>query len=426
MINKKNILVFPCGSEIALEIHRSLKHSTHFNLIGGSSVDDHGKFIFENYIECIPFITDEGFIPAIKKIVEDKKIDAIYPAMDAVIALLKKHEKDLGCRIISADLKTVETCLSKSQTYKQLNDVIKVPEVFEVSKVDRFPVFGKPDIGYGSRGVRKIDTSEALKEFVSSNADSILCEYLPGEEFTVDCFTDRNGKLLYSMPRLRRRVMNGISVNTTPYEGNSTEFSNIVEAINQKIKFQGAWFVQLKRDYEGKLTLLEIAARLGGSSSLSRGKGVNLAQLTLFDAFGYDVSLIENKYNIELDRALDTIFKIDINYREVFCDFDDCLLIDEKYINTELITFLYQCINEDRKLTLLTKHANDINETLHKFRLAGVFDRVIHITGEDKKTTYIDNKDAIFIDDSFAERAAVRNELDIPVFSVDMVKCLLK
>ncbi len=35
----KNILVFPCGSEIALEVHRSLQYSTHFHLIGANSID---------------------------------------------------------------------------------------------------------------------------------------------------------------------------------------------------------------------------------------------------------------------------------------------------------------------------------------------------------------------------------------------------
>lgn len=426
MANKKNILVFPCGSEIALEIYRSLKYSTHFNLIGGSSVNDHGKFIFDDYIGDIPFITDEKFIPAMRKIVKDRKIDAIYPAMDAVIVALKKHEKELGCKVVSADLAVVEACLSKSETYRQLNGIIRVPEIFKPSEVEQLPVFGKPDVGYGSRGTKKIDTAEALEEFIANNPRSLLCEYLPGEEYTVDCFTNRDRELLYFMPRVRQRVMNGISVNTIPYCDNISEFSEIVEAINQRIKFRGAWFVQLKRSSEGKLTLLEIAARLGGSSSLSRGKGVNFAQLTLFDALGHDVSVIENDYNIELDRALDTVFRIDIDYEEVFCDFDDCLLIDKKYINTELIAFLYQCINEDKKITLLTKHANDIEETLYKFRLTNVFDRTIHINSEDEKARYVDNTNAIFIDDSFAERAAVRSKLGVPVFSVDMVRCLLK
>jgi hypothetical protein len=105
---KKNILVFPCGSEIALEINRSLKYNTYFNLIGGNSVDDHGRFIFNNYIDGIPFITDSCFIPVIKEIVSKYSIDVIYPAMDLVIAVLKKHEIEIGCKILNTCLDVVE------------------------------------------------------------------------------------------------------------------------------------------------------------------------------------------------------------------------------------------------------------------------------------------------------------------------------
>lgn len=423
---KKNILVFPCGSEIALEIHRSLKYSTHYNLVGANSVDDHGKFIFENYVDGIPFMTDEGFIPAIKKVVKDYNIDAIYPAMDAVITMLKRHEDEIGCKVVGSELETVETCLSKGKTYKVLDGVIKTPKVFTRDEVVQFPVFGKPDVGYGSRGVKKIDTAEALEEFALNDPTALLCEYLPGDEYTVDCFTDKNGTLLHYMPRVRQRVMNGISVNTIPFKETNDEFSRVVNAVNEKITFRGAWFVQVKRDVNGELTLLEIAARLGGSSSLSRAKGVNLAQLTLFDAFDTPVSVFENNFSVELDRALDTVFELGIDYDEVFCDFDDCLLIEERFVNTELIAFLYQSINRGKKLTLLTRHAKDIDETLRNFRLEGLFDRVLHITDGNKKSQYIDNKSSIFIDDSFAERADVSRLTGVPVFGVDMIKGLLR
>ena len=88
----KRILVFPCGSEIALEIHRSLKYSTHFELIGASSIDDHGKFVFEEYIGDLPFVTSPSFILSITKIVKEKNIDAIFPAMDLVLDVLKKND----------------------------------------------------------------------------------------------------------------------------------------------------------------------------------------------------------------------------------------------------------------------------------------------------------------------------------------------
>jgi hypothetical protein len=129
---------------------------------------------------------------------------------------------------------------------------------------------------------------------------------------------------------------------------------------------------------------------------------------------------------VELDRALDNVYKIDIQYNEVFCDFDDCLTLNEKNVNAELVSFLYQCFNENRRLTLLTRHKNGIENSLKKIRLNEIFDRIIQINHEDKKSAYIDNKNSIFIDDSFSERLDVSKSIKIPVFSVDMINCLFK
>lgn len=148
--------------------------------------------------------------------------------------------------------------------------------------------------------------------------------------------------------------------------------------------------------------------------------------MTLFDAFGYDISVVRNKYYVEMDRALDNVYKMNIQYSEVFVDFDDCLLIDQKHVNTDLVAFLYQCVNEHIKLTLLTHHDKDIHESLKAIRLDELFDRIIHIDRSHPKSDYIDNENSIFIDDSFDERKAVARNNKIPVFSVDMVNMLRK
>lgn len=420
----RNILVFPCGSEIGLEVFRSVRYSSHFNLIGGSSVDDHGKFVFSNYIGDIPFVDSPFFIKKIKEIVRDKKIDAIYPTMDSVIAVLKKHEKEIGCHIVSSDVETVEICLSKSKTYKALGGVVKTPKVFEQHKIDVFPVFAKPDIGYGSRGVRLISSKRELEEYNKENSNVLYCEYLPGDEYTVDCFTDKNGKLMYYSPRERRRIQKGISVNTMEVSDNDGEFKKIVKKINDRIKFRGAWFVQLKRDENEVLTILEIAARFGGSSSLSRAKGVNFSLLSLYDAFGCETKIIPNNYVVELDRALNNKYKIDLFFDEVFVDFDDCIIIKEE-INTNLISFIFQCISRNIKITLLTRHKNNIETSLKKYRILNIFDRIIHIRDTTPKSHYIDNENSILIDDSFAERQDVWKNKKIAVFSPDMVECLI-
>jgi len=417
-------LVFPCGSEIGLNIYSSVRYSTYFHLVGGSSIDDHGMFIYKDYIGNIPFITDDNFIPSFKKIIKENKIDAVYPAMDAVITFLKEHEQELGCYVIAPPLETTEICLSKRKTYETFQEVVLTPKVFERDRINDYPVFVKPNIGYGAIGTKIIFSETSLADFLAEKEDMLILEYLPGEEYTVDCFSDKDGNLLYSAARGRNRVKNGVSINTS-FVADQKEFEEIAQKINEKIEFRGAWFYQVKRNKEGHLCLLEVAARLGGSSLLSRAIGVNLALLTLFDAFDYKVSIQQNKgYSVILDRVLSNNYIYsNLSYSKVYVDYDDCLLLDKTTVNADLVKFLFKSVNEGKKIILLTKHVGELEPELRKYRLSGLFDDIIQIQKEDKKSRYID-KDAIFFDDSFAERVEVQREVGISVFSPEMVDVL--
>ena len=427
MIQKKNILVFPCGSEIALDIYSSVKYSTHFNLIGANSVDDHGKFVYEDYIDGIPYVNDPEFIPSLQKIVKERNIDAIYPAMDTVITICKKHESELGCKVIASPAETTEICLSKKLTYQKLQGVIAIPKIYNPSDIDskEFPVFAKPIVGYSAKGTKKLHSQEEVSNYLIGKDNMLIVEYLPGEEFTVDCFTDKDGNLLFSGARKRNRINNGISVNTYFAEDQS-EFKILAEKINKKIEFRGAWFYQVKCNKDGKLVLLEIASRLGGSSLLSRSIGVNFALLSLFDAFDYKVNVFHNNYKVVLDRALENKYKTDLEFDSVYCDYDDCLILNKNKVNTELVKFMYKCINESKQIYLLSKHeGTDLKEELQMFRLTQIFDEIIHIRKEDDKADYIKTVRPIFIDDSNSERLNIKTKLGIPVFSPDMIDVLL-
>ena len=197
---KKNVLVFPCGSEIGLDIYSSVRFSPHFHLIGASSVDDHGKFVYEDYIPNIPFVNEDAFIPTLARIVNERNIDAIYPTMDLVITILKEHEKELGCCVVSSSLETTRICLSKEKTYQILKGIVTIPQIFNHNSIPKaaFPVFAKPKIGYGAKGTKKLDNQEEVDAFVKGKGNELMVlEYLPGEEYTVDCFTDSHGNLLY-------------------------------------------------------------------------------------------------------------------------------------------------------------------------------------------------------------------------------------
>lgn len=425
MDKKFKILVFPCGSEIGLEIHRSLKYSSHIELYGGSSVKDHGAFVFDNYIADLPFFNDSKFVSKLNQTIEKYQIDAIYPAMDGVMAELGKNADDIKCKIIGSSPKTSSICLSKKKTYMHLKGVVNLADLYSsLEEVTQFPVFMKPDVGYGSRGAEIVNNRIEGEQHLKAFPTSIILENLPGDEFTIDCFTNKKGELLFSGGRQRNRIMNGISVNTSPVNDNE-QFQAIAKKINQAIEFQGAWFFQLKKDALGRLKLLEVASRMGGSSSLYRNLGVNFSLLSVFDAFNLPVEVLLNNHAIEMDRALNNKFKLDISYDTAYIDFDDCLLLGET-INTQLISFLFQALNEKVRLVLITRHALKIDESLKKYRLREIFDEVIHITNREPKFKYMKAEDAIFIDDSFAERKAVKDKLNIPVFAPDTIESLLK
>lgn len=422
----KNVLVYPCGTEIGLEVYRSLCYSTHYKLFGGIDSYDHGRFVYHNLIQNLPFINDdstEADICNFESAISDFGIDLIYPAMDGVIAVFAKYRDLFRETLILPDTQTAEMCRSKRETYRRLKEVVSTPRAFNsIEEIESFPVFVKPDQGQGSVGAKKINTAEDLKNV--NFQKNVVLEYLPGKEYTIDCFTNADGKLIYAKGRGRKRIKNGISVNAV-FEDNNL-FLSMAESINNVLGQKGGWFFQVKEAQDGTLKLLEVACRIAGTSAISRNIGANLPLMTVDVFNGVPINdVVLNDFDIELDRALGNVFKTDLSYSTVYLDYDDTV-VQNGWINTITIKVLYQCVNNGIRIVLLTKHDGDLKAELEHYRIAGLFDEIIHISREDHKYKYIRDKDGIFIDDSYGERKAIRSAVGIPIFDTHMIECLLE
>ncbi len=206
----KNVLVFPCGTEIGLEINNSLRFVKFINLFGASSEDDNGRMVYQNYIPNMPYITDERFIEKLNNIIQEYKIDYIYPAHDSVVLELAKYANKLDAEVVSSSYETCCICRSKSKTYKVFDEDNITPRMFEnIDDVSEYPVFIKPDVGQGSNGASIINNKEELSvKIAERNEKMLVLEYLPGKEYTVDCFSDKNGKLVFCAMRERIKTRN--------------------------------------------------------------------------------------------------------------------------------------------------------------------------------------------------------------------------
>jgi hypothetical protein len=138
-----------------------------------------------------------------------------------------------------------------------------------------------------------------------------------------------------------------------------------------------------------------------------------------------EVAVFENHYEITMDRALENIYLHDIKYKHVYLDLDDLVIFENK-VNPAVMAFVYQCINKGVKIHLLTKHKDILETTLKKHRLANVFDEIIWVQDAGHKHVYVKEDDAIFIDDSFAERKEIFDNCKIPVFDSHMIESLME
>ena len=417
------VLVFPGGTEIGLELRRALADLKEVTLAGaGSEQDRHGPFAYRCW-RTVPSVGADGWIDALNSVIDELRIDVLFPGHDDVLLALAEHAGELRAGVVTSPLETCRITRSKRATYELLGDAVPVPHVFaDAAAVTDFPVFAKPDRSQGSRGAVAVSDARALAAAVAAGSDLIM-ELLPGREQTVDCFSDRERGVLFARARERERTRAGISMATRTEPADELVVQH-AGAIAERLELHGAWFFQLREDSRGEPRLLEVAPRVAGTSALHRVLGVNFPLLSLYEHLRMPVELAPNDIEVRLDRALVNRYAHDLSYRHVYVDLDDTLLVGDA-VNVRLVAFVYQCVNAGRRVVLITRHAQDVDATLGRFRLSGLWDQVIHIEDPGvEKADHIAEPDAILIDDSFRERRVARERLGIATFDSSMIELL--
>lgn len=372
----KNVLVFSCGAIPAIDINFALRGNDEYRLYGGSSYDDHGIYVYENYIGNMPYTYQEDFIPKLNEILDTHKIDFIIPLHETMILTMQEHVDEIHAKVISSCYETALLCRYKSKTYAALKGLDFVPKTYSIESVDRYPIFVKKDDDQGARHAYRVDNYDELKLYASQE-NMIICEYLPGEEVTVDCFTDRHGKLCLCNPRVADRMLAGIDVHARRIM-DEPDILRIAELLNQHIKFRGPWFFQIKKDAEGKFKLLEIATRFAGAFSLTRCMDINTPLMAIRDFDDKDVDFCFNDLPIEADKMFIGRYSIFFDYETVYVD-GKTALFNDGVINPMMMMFLAQCKNQKKKIIYVSDSAENDLSQLYQYGIApSMFNSTVH------------------------------------------------
>ncbi|WP_321820029.1 MULTISPECIES: ATP-grasp domain-containing protein [unclassified Burkholderia] len=420
-----NVLVFPAGEINSAEVHAALSSQVNIKLFGACSVERFGHHIFSNYNNTLPNIGAAEFLPKFNALLEAWDIDLIIPTHDTVVEYMVQMRGQIARKCLIPSENTAAACRDKKVAYLLFADCTFTPRVFEsLGDVGDAPVFVKPARGQGSVGARLIKAGEAAVARIHWD-NEVVCEYLPGDELTVDCFTDRHRRLLGVFPRTRERTLGGISIAGTAIEA-SDEIMKIASTINDRLEFLGMWYLQLKRSVSGEWKLLEISARCAGSQNLTRARGVNLPLLSVYAAMGRDVAVQENPYRVRMDRTLTNRYDINYEYDTAYVDYDDTITCPSG-VNVDIVRLLYQMRNDGKKIVLMTRHEYDLETSLKNNAISeDLFAEIVHLKNGEPKADFIRPGRAVFIDNAYAERCAVQAAHGIPVFDVDTTEVLQK
>lgn len=399
-----NLLIVPGTTLVAKEICDSLATNKGVELFGaGYDLENARNFPYSAF-DFLGMLDSSNLINHFEEIVQRNQIDAIIFAHDSWIFEFQDTETIGNASIIKNSSHTIQICSFKSSTYNFFQNVLPIPKVFKsVEEITDFPVFLKPDRGQGSVGAKRINQTSELKPFLDENllidSDWVVSEYLPGSEFTVDCFSSLSGKLLYSSARKRISVKAGMAIETRVIENKT--LCEWAQLISQEINIAGPWFFQAKEDRNGALKLMEIGLRIAGGSGVQRLKGVNLSHLNVLQSQNLTLRIIDQKNSPS--KLRDSV-ELDFTFKEIYVDYDDTLIVNST-LNVRLMEFLRASRSKGITITLISRHKGNLEASLKSFQICDLFNQVIHIKNNDPKSKYVSSDgNFLFIDDSFRER----------------------
>ena len=281
--------------------------------------------------ELIPPAKNNDFIKTLLAVCQKKKIQILLPLVTKELLPLSESVNEfekIGCKVIVSPASSLKIANNKSRLYEFLQkQKIAVPEFRTVKNIDEFQqavselqyphksVCFKPSVSNGSRGFRIISNNiNELDLLLNHKPDNVMVslenilsilstgefpellvsEYLPGEEYSVDCLA-KNGNPVLVIPRIRKKTINGISV-----EGEFIKDENIIKYCSQIISaltLHGNIGIQVKQKEDGQFLIMEINPRVQGTISAALGAGVNLPVLAIRQELG--IPITGNEMNVK-------------------------------------------------------------------------------------------------------------------------------
>ena len=237
----------------------------------------------------VPRIEDDGYVAALRALVDEHDVGLIVPLTDLDQATLAQSREELGTLLLLPDAEIVERLGDKYLAHLLFEELgIASPGTWLPNGVPddaSFPLLIKARRGFGSRHIYRADDRAQLGFFLGyTPVDSIVQACLAGEEFSIDVFCDLDGRCLNAIPRTMIESKGGESI-----KGMSIRDERLIELardVAEKLRLVGPANIQCFREDDGSHLVTDINPRFGGGFPLPLAAGGRYPELALALARG--------------------------------------------------------------------------------------------------------------------------------------------
>lgn len=308
-MEKKTILLLDAGGTQALpavEYFYNEKHRVVLFLYKKYTYGSGSRYAHEKVYA--PDINNEKtYLKFLLGYLKVNKIDLIIPMSDVSAELISKHSKQLNkvSNVVTPLYESFLVGYNKSSLMKLCNDndiphpsTVHIDKLTDIEHVNRdmFPLFLKPNITTGGRGMGLVHSIQELRDKapdIFKNFGSFhLQEFVPagGNQFKVQLFRSENGKIIGSSVMHKVRfypVDGGSSCYNKTIERN--DLVNLCADVLDKLKWVGfADFDLIEDPQTNESKILEINPRLPACIKSAFKSGINYAEMYSVEAYNLE------------------------------------------------------------------------------------------------------------------------------------------
>ena len=191
----------------------------------------------------------------------------VYADLDHM--LLAEHRAELAAALVLLPgPETIRLCEDKFLAHRFFEERgIASPPTWTADGLPEdppFPVLVKAREGFGSRNIHRAADADELAFFLRYTAvPSFVQEVCLGEEFSIDVFSDMDGRCLNAIPRTMLLSKGGESI-----KGVSLKDRELIEhgaRVAEVVGVKGPATVQCFREPDGSLPVTDVNTRFGGA-----------------------------------------------------------------------------------------------------------------------------------------------------------------